>query len=392
MKKRIFASVIALFIVMAAVIPSFAAETNPLQFDENGEFKILHLCDGQDVFPAEGRMLTYINYMLKTYQPDLVVLGGDNTVASEETKEQAIEEYVKPFVENEVYFTLVFGNHDDEQGVDKDTLLKYYQKYGGKYCLAYDADPELHGAAIHNLPVLSSDGKEIKFNLWMFDTGTYVYDEEGNRLGYDSVTPDQIEWYKETSSKLEAAAGGKVNSLAFQHMVPPEVYEAIYPSVSFDIKYITETYNDGKNYLVLTPNTSAFDGHIYEPASPGIYNHGHYSAMAENGDVLGVFSGHDHINDYITEYDEIKIVNTPGVSFHAYGNEFVRGSRLITINENNTSEFTSEVITVNDAVYNDAELAKAMDISRFTAGFWRTLENLMLGFVSFLGGIAYFIY
>lgn len=392
MKKRIFASVIALFIVMAAVIPSFAAETNPLQFDENGEFKILHLCDGQDVFPAEERMLTYINYMLKTYQPDLVVLGGDNTVASEETKEQAIEEYVKPFVENEVYFTLVFGNHDDEQGVDKDTLLKYYQKYGGKYCLAYDADPELHGAAIHNLPVLSSNGKEIKFNLWMFDTGTYVYDEEGNRLGYDSVTPDQIEWYKETSSKLEAAAGGKVNSLAFQHMVPPEVYEAIYPSVSFDIKYITETYNDGKNYLVLTPNTSAFDGHIYEPASPGVYNHGHFSAMAENDDVLGVFSGHDHINDYITEYDGIKIVNTPGVSFHAYGNEFVRGSRLITIKEDNTSEFTSEVITVNDAVYNDAKLAKAMGISKFTAGFWKTLENLTLGFVKFMGGIAYFIY
>lgn len=112
----------------------------------------------------------------------------------------------------------------------------------------------------------------------------------------------------------------------------------------------------------------------------------------ENGDVLGVFAGHDHINDYVAEYDGIKIVNTPGVSFHAYGNEFVRGSRLITIKEDNTSEFTSEVITVNDAVYNDAELATAIDISRFTAGFWKTLENLMLGFVKFMGGIAYFIY
>lgn len=392
LKNKIISAVLTLCIIIAPILPSFATEPDVLHFNENGEFKILHICDGQDGYPAKEKMITYINYMVKTYKPNLVVLGGDNTVANEEAKELAIEEYVKPFVENGVYFTLVFGNHDDEQGVDKDTLLKYYQKYGGKYCLAYEAKDELHGSAIHNLPVLSSDGEKIKFNLWMFDTGTYVYDEEGNRLGYDSVTPDQIEWYKETAAKLEAEAGEKVYSLAFQHMIPPEVYEAIYPSVSFDIKYVTETYNDGKNYLVLTPNTNAFEGHIYEPASPGVYNHGHFSSMAETGDVLGVFAGHDHINDYVTEYDGIKIVNTPGVSFNAYGNEFVRGSRLITVKEDNTSEFTSEVITVNDAVYNDADLAKEMGISKFTAGFWKFSENLVLGFVDFLGGIAYFIF
>lgn len=392
MNKRLLAILLALCTVAASVIPSFAADTNPLRFDENGEFTILHLCDGQDGYPAKEKMMTYIEYMVRTYKPDLVVLGGDNTVATEETKEQAIQEYVKPFVENGIYFTLVFGNHDDEQGVDKDTLLKYYQKYGGKYCLAYEAEPSLHGAAIHNLPVLSSDGSKIKFNLWMFDTNTYVYDEEGNRLGYDNVNPDQIEWYKETAAKLETEAGEKINSLAFQHMVPPEVYEAIYPKVNFDIKYVTETYNGGNKYLVLTPDTSAFEGHIYEPASPGIYNHGHFSAMVENGDVIGVFSGHDHINDYVTKYEGIKIVNTPGASYNAYGNEFTRGSRLITVREDNTSEFTSEVITVNDAVYNDNELSSAMGISKFTAGSWKFLENLMLGFVKFMGGIAYFIY
>lgn len=392
MKKRILSAILALCMITAANIPSYAEKADTLRFDENGEFKILHLCDGQDNFPAKEKMITYINHMLKIYKPDLVVLGGDNTVASEETKEQAIEEYVKPFVENGVYFTLVFGNHDDEQGVDKDTLLEYYQKYGGKYCLAYEADPSLHGAAIHNLPVLSSDGSKIRFNLWMFDTNTYVLDDDGNRLGYDNVREDQIEWYKETAARLEAEAGEKIHSLAFQHMVPPEVYEAIYPEVSFSIKYVTETYNDGKNYLVLTPNTSAFRGHIYEPASPGIYNHGHFSAMAENGDVIGVFSGHDHINDYVTEYEGIKIVNTPGVSYNAYGNEFTRGSRLITVREDNTSEFTSEVITVNDAAFADADFAEEIGISRFAAGAWKFFEHWVLGIVKHMSGIAYFIY
>ena len=393
MKKRILSALLAVILVFSVMMPAFAAKkSDVLRFDENGEFKILHLCDCQDNYPLEEKMVTYINYVLEKYEPDLVVLGGDNSIGPKETKEQEVAQLAEIFVENKTYFTLVFGNHDHEQGVDKETLLRYFQKYGGKYCLAYDADPAIHGCANHNLPVLSSDGKNIKFNLWMFDTNTYVLDEEGNRLGYDSVNPDQIEWYKETAAKIEAEAGEKIHSLAFQHMVPPEVYEAIYPEVSFSIKYVTETYNDGKNYLVLTPDTSAFKGHIYEPASPGIYNHGHFSAMAENGDVIGVFAGHDHINDYVTEYDGIKIVNTPGASFNAYGNEFTRGSRLITIKEDNTSEFTSEVITVNDAVYNDAELAEDMGISRFTAGAWLLLEHFVLGIVKHMSGIAYFIY
>lgn len=392
MKKRILSVIIAAVLAFCAASPAFAAEKNVLKFDENGEFKILHLCDGQDGYPAKENMMTYINYVLKTYEPDLVVLGGDNCVATKETKEQAIKEIVSPFVENEVYFTLVFGNHDDEQGVDKEALLKMYQKYGGKYCLAYDADPSLHGTATHNLPILSSDGKEIKFNLWMFDTGTYVYDEEGNRLGYDSVNPDQVEWYKEESKKLEKKTGTKVNSLAFQHMVPPEVYEAMFPVVPFELSPLTESYNGGRNYPIVCPDTSVFDGHLFEPPSPGVYNHGQYDAMVESGDVLAIFAGHDHINSYETEYKDIMIINTPGVSFNAYGNEFVRGSRLITINEENTSEFESEVITVSEIAMKDKEFAEKMGTNRFEAWFFVAFGDLLLVLSEISGIGAFFLY
>ncbi|MBQ2848536.1 MAG: metallophosphoesterase [Clostridia bacterium] len=391
MKKRIFSVILAVCMILGATIPAFAASKSVLKFDENGEFKILHLCDGQDGYPAQERMMIYINYMLKVYDPDLVVLGGDNTVAPKENKEDAIKELVTPFVENKVYFTLVFGNHDDEQGVDKDTLLKYYQKYGGKYCLAYDADPTLHGTAIHNLPILSSNGKKIKFNLWMFDTGTYVYDEDGNRLGYDSVTPDQIEWYKKTSEAVEKEAGEKINSLAFQHMVPPDVYDVMFPDVPFELSPLTEKYN-GKNYPIVCPDTSVFDGHLLEPPSPGVYNYGQFDAMAENGDVLAVFAGHDHINSYEVEHKDIMIINTPGMAFRAYGNEFVRGGRLITVNEDNTSKFKSEVITVNDLALKNADFAEDMAINRLDAGFWVILGKILLVLSEISGIGAVFLY
>ena len=162
MKKRIFAAMLALCLIFsAAFCVTASAEEAKLSFDKNGEFKILHICDCQDNYPAHEELLAFIDTALKTCESDLVVLGGDNTVDEEKTKELAIEELVKPFVENKVYFTLVFGNHDREQGVDNEALLAMYQKYGGKYCLAYDADDELTGVATHNLPIYSSDGEKI---------------------------------------------------------------------------------------------------------------------------------------------------------------------------------------------------------------------------------------
>lgn len=379
MKKTVISVLLVCIMILCSIIPAFAVEpAEKLQFGADGEFSILHICDCQDGFPAQKKMLTYINYMLDIYKPDLVVLGGDNTVGPEETKEQAIEELVSPFVEHQTYFTLVFGNHDHEQGVDKDELLKMYQKYGGKYCLAYDADPELTGTATHNLPIYSSDGEKIKFNLWLIDSNHYVNDADGNRLGYDSVREDQIEWYKETYAELEEEAGEKVYSFAFQHIIPPDVYEAMFPSVKHPLDPITETYNDNQHYPVIFPDTSAFTGHIHEPPSPGVFNYGEVDAMAETGDVLSVFVGHDHVNSYETEYKGVKLINTPGVSFSAYGKEFVRGSRLITIREDTTDTFESEVITVNELAYENEDFRNDTGISKFKAGFWIFIDKFLL--------------
>ena len=57
--------------------------------------------------------------------------------------------------------------------------FEMYKLYGGKYCLAYDAVPELSGVGTHNLNVKSSDGKKIAYSLYMFDskdlTDTHQY-------------------------------------------------------------------------------------------------------------------------------------------------------------------------------------------------------------------------
>lgn len=377
MKKRILSLVLAVCMIFGMATVAFAENEPVLKFDENGEFKILHLADCQDGYHADPRMLAYIDAVIKEYQPDIVILGGDNTVGEEATKKDAINEIVSIFVENETYFTLVFGNHDYQQGVSDDEALKMYQECGGQYCLAYDEVPELSGTATHNLPVYSADGSKIKFNLWMFDSGDYepmvdengeyVYDENGNLrdIGYECVDEDQIEWYINRSNELKAETGALVPSLAFQHIVVGDVYDALFAESPVDLGVLTPKYN-GKIYSFL-PKTDNFTGFLLEFPCPGVYNKGQFDAMVKQGDVAGIFSGHDHINSYETELDGIKIINTPGATYNSYAKEYLRGSRLITVKEDDPANFTSEVITVNDMVLINDDYAAEIGVSRIEA-------------------------
>ena len=382
--KRLVSIVLALVLAFGACAISASADSAAtLKFDENGEFKIMHLCDCQDDYPADQRMLKFIDAALKEYQPDIVVLGGDNTVGPDnmtrELKEKAVEELCNVFVANEQYFTLVFGNHDRESNFENDELLPMYQQYGGEYCLAYDEVPSLHGTGTHNLPVMSSDGTKIKFNLWMFDSGSHYIDEEGNDLGfYDCVRKDQIEWYKEKSKTLETAAGAKVPSVAFQHIVVGEVFDALFHESPVDLGVATPKTNNGKIYSFFPKTENILDGFLLEFPCPSEMNEGQFDAMVERGDVLAIFAGHDHINTYTTELDGIKLINTPGATYNSYGEDYTRGMRMITVKESDPWNFDTEVVTISQFALDNSDFAEDAEIDTFSASFMLALGDVLL--------------
>lgn len=374
--KKFVSIVLALVLAFGAcVISASANAAAPLKFDENGEFKIMHLCDCQDVYPANTTMLKFIDAALKEYQPDIVVLGGDNTV-SKTGMEKAIAELVSVFVENKTYFTLVFGNHDHQQDLTDDEQLVFYQQYGGKYCLAYDEDPNLTGTATHALPVLGSKSGKAELMLYMFDSNQYVTVEEFEDE-YDCVNPDQIEWYVEKSKAVQAENGKVVPALAFQHIVVGEVYDALFHESAVDLGALTPK-TGGKIYSFFPRTEKILDGFLFEFPCPGYYNHGQFDAMVERGDVVGIFSGHDHINSYTTELDGIKIINTPGATYHSYGNEITRGMRMITVKENDAKNFETEVVTVSQFALDNKDFAEDAGIDTFTAGLMLALGDILL--------------
>lgn len=397
MKKKITALLLVFVLLLGLCVPCFAenavngAEVSPLKFDENGKFTIVHLTDSHVHFPMEYAIKQFVIEMLDSVKPDIVVLGGDiitdanePSPASADPFTDAVREFCGLFTEREIYFTITFGNHDRQFGKNGEELLGLYSEYGGKYFLGYDAEPSLSGCGTHDLQVMSSDGSKTAFNLFMLDSGDSVSDENGNNIGYDSVHSDQIEWYKNRAAELKSSNNGKtVPSMVFQHIIVQEIDDYIFYNVKHSAGKLGEDF-DKKHYLFTPiPKIHNVDsGVVMEKPCPGYYNFGQLDAMKETGDVLAVFSGHDHSNTFSVNIDGIDIVNTGGCKMQAPLRLFTSGVRVITINEKDLNHYESRMVTITELGKKEgSEIFSNGDIKKtdiILTAFWEKVTSIVM--------------
>lgn len=395
MKKKIISILLCFTMLFAFSSVAFAADTagNVLQFNEDGKFTIVHLTDSHLHYPMPSFQRAYITEMLETVKPDIVVLGGDTVTDfgdavpdGRDSMEAEIEELCDILAAHKTYFTITLGNHDRQNGHSGELLFSYYARYGGEYFLGYNVDDKLDGYGTHDLPVLSSDGSKIAFDLYMFDSGAWVADENGNSLGYDSVHADAVEWYKNRAAELKAANGGNVvPAMAFQHIIVQEIDDYVFYPVPFSVGAIGEDF-DGK-HILFTPIPkihNAKSGVIMEKPCPGYYNHGQFDAMKETGDIIAVYSGHDHSNTFTINIDGIDVVNTGGCKFQTDFRFFTSGVRVITVDEKDPSAYESHMYSMLEAagldgseVLNYGDFSKAsVNISKIASFLFQTITKI----------------
>ena len=385
--KRILSAIMAVVLLLTGVVAVSAEENDEkqLQFNKDGKFKIMLLADAQDGYPIREDFIYLLNEALDRAKPDLVIFLGDNVMGADEWSlekyRMGYDQILTPIVEHGVPFTLVFGNHDEESspGLTKEQMLEIYQSYDG--CLAYDAVPELHGCATHNLPILSSDGADTAFNLWMMDSGSYAYTEKsGNH--YDCVRKDQIEWYEQTSKALEAENGEPVPSFMFQHIVPADVAEQVMVTLPFHLKSITD-YNieDGKS-LSFLPNIFGFkSGLVGEIPCPSTENEGQMDSISQRGDVLALFFGHDHVNSYCANVKGVDSINVPGCTYESYYSFIQHGIMTVTLDEKDLTTYETDMIYVNDLALEKGSKLPEMEKSKLyyiTSEIVRILVKVIL--------------
>lgn len=369
--KKSAAVVLSLIIAFSFLAVSYAAE-NELKFGADGKFRIMHVTDTHLEQSNLEASVWAIGRSCDIEKPDLVVITGDNVqnCADPADTKMLIDGLMNTFESRNIPVAVTFGNHDSETGaMTREELMAYYNTFSCS--VSVDDGEALSGCGTYNLPVMSSDGTKVKFNIWVFDSNDY--DAEGN---YGCVQADQIEWYKSRSDELKAANGGeKVYSLAFQHIIVPEVYDALKKVDSQELFSVKHIYTG--DYYTFDPEVVNY-GTLMEMPCPGYENYGQFDAMAEKGDVLGMFTGHDHTNAFGVTHKGIVISGSLSTRYDGDRYSTQYGYRIIEIDENDTSVFESRVVHWYDIF--DIEYAMNEMKNGDSYGFKTSLDIAFKGF------------
>ncbi|MDR0531695.1 MAG: metallophosphoesterase [Oscillospiraceae bacterium] len=335
--KKIFAILMALALCAAGGFGAFAAQDPAdagLKF-HNGVFTIIQVSDLQQIYVSSPATHEFLWDLAAREQPDLFVLTGDNiadawvrTLTHRTAKfwvRRSIDAYMDVF--DRIYdqygtkVTMVFGNHDAEgSGVTRAEEMEMYQahrSFVGYDCGADTGSPGDHYGA-HNLLIKNSSGSQFVYHLWFFDTGGPAC---------DGVRKPAIDWFNRTNRAV-----GKLPSLAFQHIIVPEIWDAL-----------------PKGQKAGQPLPASIKGVMRETPCNNAENDGQYEALRKAGNVKALFVGHDHVNTYEIRREGMPdLVNSPSSGFGAYGDLDLRGVRLIRLREDDLSDYQTEVITYLD--------------------------------------------
>jgi hypothetical protein len=278
---------------------------NPLRFRIDGTFTVAVI---QDVHWHNGeaddqRSAALMSAILDAEQPDLVVINGDLIHGMDcADPAQSWLDAMQPILKRKLPWAAVFGNHDDEGSLDRAALMGLQRALPG--CLSESGPPEVSGVGNYTLTILGAGDDNAAAHLYLLDSHSYTKAQTG---GYDWIKHDQVAWFREMADELRRQSAGQIlPALGFFHVPLPE----------FNDVWDFYTCFGAKGETICCP----------------LINTGLFAAMHEAGDVMGVFCGHDHLNDFIGEMFNIRLAFGRITGYGGYGlDDFARGARMVRL-------------------------------------------------------------
>jgi predicted MPP superfamily phosphohydrolase len=291
--------------------------------NSEGDFKVVMFTDTH-LNGNKNDQLT-IRYLIENItreKPDLVIFGGDN-ISSAISKKRT-EEFVQIMDKLGVCWAAVLGNHDAE-GVLTYSRKEVIDLYASaENSLVLQGVEGIDGNGNYTINILNNDGS-LKNVFFLMDSGDYMSNEMKKKYGvakdddrYDGVKESQVQWYKDKHDAIETEYG-KFNSITVIHI---PLYQ------SNELENCTD-------YLY---------GQRRESVCESGFDSGLFDALKEKGSTLGVYYGHDHVNDFGAMYDGILLsyIQSSGYSSYNMGSrgepesEWIQGCTILTIMDDGT--------------------------------------------------------
>lgn len=285
---------------LVMLLGAFAAQaqTAPaLHFDADGNFKIVQFTDLHFQYgnPASDLAIECINKVLDTEQPDLVVFTGDVIFAK--PGREGLDAVLSLVDRRGIPFVYAQGNHDDEQDLSREEVYAHAAKYKCNI-------PTRQGDAALEV----SDGGKTAAVVYTFDSHSYAQIKGLGSYGW--ITLDQINAYVAESKRITDANGGTpLPAVAFFHIPLPEF-----------------------KYAAASEGNPLIGNRREKVCSPEL-NTGLFAAMRNAGDVMGIFAGHDHDNDFTTLWHGILLGYGRYSGGNTVYNHLRNGARVIVLHK-----------------------------------------------------------
>lgn len=295
-----------------------------LRYREDGTFTIIQFTDthiGNMPFHEDDhRTFQLITKALDHFDVDLIVHTGD-VIWSEGVKDadQVFAQCLHYFDQAKVPMAVTFGNHDSEEIITRSDLRRIFEE-------SVEMRADKHHSLIvddresYTLEILGHDHDQVENTLYFLDSGAAAPLPIGI---YDWNQPEQVAWFRQVSNLYRRGDRVKRN-LVFQHIPLPEYWKAA--------THILAGVNLETNDAISAP----------------YINTGLFANLYLDGEVWGMFVGHDHENNFDGLYQGIHLVYGNVSGYQTYG-DLDRGVRIIELNQH-TQEIKTYTVTVDDFI------------------------------------------
>ncbi len=315
----------------------------------DGDFCILNLTDPQ--LTAEewendnktGNIFKHTTEsLIERVKPDLITLSGDLSYAGDFVSYKNFADYFDKF---QIPWTCCFGNHDNQDGADSvEKVVSEYKKH--KYFLFEDCDKSL---GIGNFVILiEKNGKNAEGVIIMdtHDKVPYKSDAAGKNLAWGYLTKEQLCWYEKSVTQLKNM--GCNDTMLITH-IPIHAYnlaaKAAFKNPQND-KSITLEQSYGKE--VWNKGYENSYGVWHEPLSTYPDDEGAFDLISELGSTKTVICGHNHINNWVSEYFGVRFVFATKTGCGSYWEPDINGGTVISVNDNGVNSVHHEYVDVSD--------------------------------------------
>ena len=317
-------------------------------------FLVLNLSDPQlgDGEWAEGhknrRILeTTVKELVARVKPDLITVSGDLSWAGSDHAYDMLADFLDTF---EIPWAPVWGNHDNQNGPEYiDTVVDRYLTY--KYCIYEKGDPSIGNG--NYVIAVEEDGKIVSAVLMIdsHDRAPFI-DAAGNgQISWARLTEPQMEWYKEQIAALRAL--GCDDTSIIMH-IPFYAYndaaQAAFKNYEEEARkaWTPETAVPGSDCW--NPGYEETLGVQYEGIGSYGVDDGVFEIIRDLGSTKHVIVGHDHVNNWVIDYQGVKLIFSLKAGAGCYWTPVLNGGTVLTIGSNGAEGVTHEFVDVSALV------------------------------------------